>query len=81
MAEIGCILCIHLGLGRTPAELHHIRRFGGRRDNAEIIPLCPYHHRGQEGVHHLGHKGFAKHHQIDEFELLALTQKQLNADS
>ena len=69
LADIGCILCRHLGYGPTPAEIHHIRRFGGKRDNAECIPLCPEHHRGNTGVHGLGHKGFEKRYGITEMEL------------
>lgn len=69
LANLGCILCRHLGYGETPAEIHHIRRFGGKRDNAPVIPLCTEHHRGNTGVHGLGHKGFEKRYGITEMEL------------
>lgn len=75
IARMGCILCIHLGLGETPAEIHHIRRFGGKRENAEVIALCPEHHRGNTGVHGLGRKGFEARYGIDEQALLLQTQK------
>lgn len=29
VAEVGCILCHHLGLGATPAHVHHIREGQG----------------------------------------------------
>lgn len=77
VARIGCILCHYLDLGQSPCEIHHIRRFGGRRDNAPVIGLCPEHHRGNTGVHGLGHKGFEKHYGISEHELLDLTTQAL----
>ena len=80
VARLGCVLCYHLGYGESPCEIHHVRRFGGKRANAPVIGLCPEHHRGDTGVHGLGHKGFAKHHQIGEEELLAITERLL-ADS
>ena len=78
VAGIGCILCYHLGHRRTPCEIHHIRRFGGKRDNAPVIGLCPEHHRGNTGVHGLGAKGFEKHYQIGQEELLEMTERLLN---
>jgi hypothetical protein len=74
VANLGCILCCYLNLGKGGGiEIHHIRRFGGKRDNAPVIGLCPEHHRGNKGVHGLGHKGFEKHYGISEHELLDLT--------
>ena len=54
VASIGCILCLHLDRRGTPCEIHHIRRYGMKRDNAPVIGLCPEHHRGNTGVHGLG---------------------------
>lgn len=74
VARLGCILCrVIFKINDTPCEIHHIRRFGGKRDNAPVIGLCPEHHRGNTGVHGLGHKGFAARHGIDEQELLEIT--------
>lgn len=73
VANLGCVLCLHLGFGATPCEIHHIRRFGGKRDNAPVIGLCPEHHRGNTGVHGLGAKGFEKHYGIGQEFLLELT--------
>lgn len=70
LADFGCILCHHLGFGASPSEIHHIRRFGGKRDNAPVIPLCTEHHRGNQGVHGLGHKGFERHYGVSEHDLL-----------
>lgn len=73
VASLGCILCLKLGFGPTPCEIHHIRRFGGKRDNAPVIGLCPEHHRGNTGVHGLGAKGFEKQYGFDQQFLLDLT--------
>ena len=79
IAELGCSLCRHLGHEGTPAEIHHIRRFGGKRANAPVIGLCPEHHRGNTGVHGLGAKGFEKHYQIGQEDLLEMTEKLLES--
>jgi len=72
LADLGCILCIYLGYGEgSPAEIHHIRR-AGKRSDAPVIPLCPEHHRGNTGIHGLGRKGFEKHYQITEYDLLEI---------
>jgi hypothetical protein len=81
VAELGCSLCRHLQLGETPAELHHIRR-AGRRSDAPVIGLCPYHHRGSNtSIHGMGRKRFEREYLITEEELLAQTEKILNASS
>ena len=80
VARLGCSLCRHLGYGETPCEIHHIRRFG-KRENAEIIGLCPEHHRGNTGVHGLGRKGFESRYGIDEQTLLHKTLELLGIDS
>ena len=69
IARLGCSLCRHQGNEGTPAELHHIRR-GGKRSNAPVIPLCPYHHRGANtSIHGMGRKRFEREYGITE-ELL-----------
>lgn len=78
VADLGCILCRHLGYGETPCEIHHIRRYGGRRDNSPVIGLCREHHRGDTGVHGLGAKQFEKTYAITQFELLEATTNLLN---
>jgi hypothetical protein len=73
VAEIGCILCKHLNLGETPAELHHPRTgigAGRRASHMDVIPLCPEHHRGNSGLHGMGRKAFEKYYGIEELELL-----------
>jgi hypothetical protein len=80
IARLGCILCLHLKLGTTECEIHHIRRFGGKRENAKVIGLCPEHHRGNTGVHGLGRKGFESRYGIDEQTLLHKTLELLGID-
>jgi hypothetical protein len=75
LARLGCSLCRHLGYGETPCEIHHIRRYGGKRKLAEVIGLCPEHHRGNTGIHGLGRKGFFNHYGIDEDYLLDKTKE------
>jgi Recombination enhancement, RecA-dependent nuclease len=74
LARLGCILCKCNGIRETddsPTEMHHIRRFGGKRKNAPVIPLCAYHHRlGDSSIHQLGHKGFIKYWGFSEEYLL-----------
>jgi hypothetical protein len=72
VAELGCLVCKRLGQEGTPAELHHIRsgQGWGRASNYHVVGLCPFHHRGNEGVHGLGTKGFPKHYGFTERDLL-----------
>ena len=77
VARLGCILCRQYGIKDTPAEIHHIRRFGGLRANTEVIPLCPEHHRGNTGVHGLGAKGFERRYNLTQEDLLTFTERLL----
>lgn len=80
VARLGCILCkIVLGYDDTPCEIHHIRRYGGKRSLAPIIGLCPEHHRGNSGIHTLGKK-FETRYEIDEQTLLERTLELLNVN-
>jgi len=84
VAELGCAICRRMGYPGTPAELHHRRGGQGlsnRSSNWEVIPLCPRHHRGADGVHGLGTRGFAKHWGFDEADLLADTRRLLGLEA
>lgn len=73
LAELGCMVCRRLYGPHAPApvELHHLRTGGWGKGNYQtLIPLCPSHHRGMEGVHGLGTKGFVKHYGFDQQDLL-----------
>lgn len=74
VAELGCMACRKLWAIFTPeVQLHH-QRGGmggwGKGDYRTLIPLCHAHHLGNEGVHGLGTKGFAKHYGFDELDML-----------
>lgn len=76
VADLGCVLCDHLGLGQTPAEIHHLRDGQGmaqRSSHFLTVPLCPEHHRGSSGLHGLGEKGFYTRYRLDELDLLSMT--------
>jgi hypothetical protein len=46
VAELGCIVCkIHEGT-YTPAEIHHIDGKTKPRAHFNVLPLCYWHHRG-----------------------------------
>ena len=73
IAQLGCSLCRHQGFEGTPAELHHIRRTG-RRSDAPVIPLCPYHHRWPNtSIHGMGRRRFEAEYDVTEESLLAET--------
>lgn len=81
MADFGCYLCFHLGYGTgTPAEIHHIRRTS-KRSNAPAIPLCPEHHRGNNGIHGMGRKAFEKRYAITEEDMLDRINAKLNLEN
>lgn len=69
--SLGCIVCVILHLGRTPAQFHHVRtKKDMRRDNYRGIPLCGYHHLD-------GPPGHAVHNGKKSFEAKFGTQEEL----
>jgi len=74
LARLGCILCKQLGVREvedSPTEMHHVRRFGGKRSLAPVIPLCATHHRlGDSSVHQLGAKGFSAYWGLTQEDLV-----------
>jgi hypothetical protein len=82
IAELGCILCSEvLGIEGTPAELHHVRRYGAKRATSPILPLCPEHHRlGNDSLHHLGVCHFERKWKISCEELLEQVSQKLGKD-
>ena len=82
IAELGCILCSEiLGFEGTPSELHHVRRYGAKRATSPILPLCPEHHRGNDGIHGLGVKGFERKYEISYEKLLERVNQKLGKDA
>ncbi|TMS58944.1 hypothetical protein MW7_007240 [Imbroritus primus] len=82
VAELGCVLCRHLGLGATPAIVHHQRTGQGkmRASHYRTAPLCPFHHQGSgHGVHDMGRPQFQDTYGISEVELVEQTRRELAA--
>ena len=77
VAGLGCAVCRRLGLGETPALIHHPRAGIGKGmkcSNYDTIPLCLEHHVGETGVHTLGLKGLF-------FEMYGFTEQDLQIDT
>ena len=76
VARVPCVLCRHMGLGDTPALVHHMKLGTGASDRASdmlTIALCPEHHVGKTGVHTLKEKGLRLRYGLSEIDLLAMT--------
>ena len=74
LAQLGCMVCrrIHGPHDPGPVELHHLRTGGwGKGNFMTLIPLCVFHHRGNQGVHGLGTRGFSKFYGFDQQDLLS----------
>lgn len=82
VARLGCILCRQLQvkeISDSPTEIHHVRRFGGKRSLAEVVGLCAHHHRlGDNSYHALGAKGFTRYWGISPEELIEKTKELLS---
>lgn len=72
VAALPCVLCSSLGLGQSPAEVHHLFDTASRSDYL-TVPLCPAHHRGPNGFHGLGARAFERRYNVTETKLLAWT--------
>jgi hypothetical protein len=85
LSRLGCILCKQIdirNLDDSPVEMHHVRRFGGKRELAPVIPLCAIHHRlGDSAIHNLGHKGFEKYWGFSEEDLLERLNEQIRTEN
>ena len=75
--EIGCVVCLHIGEGRTPAAIHHIESIRDGLSDYAIVPLCHYHHQGPEGLHGLRRRGFEMRYKLTEIDLLAMVNREL----
>lgn len=50
--SLGCCVC----QAKNP-EIHHCKTgAGGRKNHELVIPLCRFHHRGEQGVHTLSRR-------------------------
>ena len=80
VARIGCIICAHMGMGETPAVVHHLEEETGaaqRQDDFLTIPLCPEHHVGPSGVHKLKKDGIYRRYKASELDFLAMTLRRV----
>ena len=71
VAELGCVVCRNIGVGYSPAEIHHLRKdcgTGQRSSHKRSIPLCPQHHRnGGYGVAiHAGQRKWEENYGTEE---------------
>lgn len=84
VAQVGCIVCSDcLGIGGTPAEVHHLKAGGGslRASHFDTMPLCREHHRGDSGIHMLGQQRFAERYGVTELELLQRFRARMGTDA
>lgn len=50
--DLGCIIC-----GARWPHIHHaLTGAGGRKDHMKVLPLCHYHHQGEQGIHTLSRR-------------------------
>ena len=73
LSLLGCALCHHIHGAHEPGpvELHHLRSGGwGKGSYLTLIPLCFNHHRGAEGIHHIGTKLWERDFGVTQQQLL-----------
>jgi hypothetical protein len=71
-----------MGLGDTPAQVHHLKFGSGASDRQShflTLALCPEHHTGPSGVHTLKEHGLYLRYRCSELDLLADTIQALSA--
>ena len=80
VARVPCVLCKHMGLGDTPALVHHLKYGTGASDRASdflTIAVCQEHHVGKSGIHTLKEKGLRLRYNLSELDLLSMTLEAL----
>jgi hypothetical protein len=75
LVEFGCVVCMR------PPEIHHLIGYkysslSKKADDSNTIPLCVEHHRGSQGIHHLGMRPWEKVYGTQE-HLLNIVNKHL----
>ena len=76
--DLGCIICKEMGLGKTPAAIHHVESIRDGLSEYAVIPLCYDHHQGPEGVHGLRRKVFEMRYRLTDVDMLALVNRALH---
>ena len=75
IVRIGCICCVRMGWGQTPAEVHHMLEGGRKLGHMWTIPLCMSHHRAG-----LNNKQIvSRDHNQRRFEARYGTERELHA--
>lgn len=64
--EFGCII---KGCDNPPHIHHALTGAGGRKNHRKVLPLCHYHHQGDEGLHTLSRRVWEEKYGTEE-ELL-----------
>ncbi|WP_422110732.1 Ref family recombination enhancement nuclease [Burkholderia multivorans] len=80
VAALGCAVCRRLGLGDTPAIVHHQRtgQGWGRASHYRTVGLCPAHHQHSGfGVHDMGRAQFEEMYGFSEVDLIEETRRTL----
>jgi hypothetical protein len=78
IGEMSCIACELLSMGRTEAQIHHIREGRIARNHFLTIPLCPPHHTGTTASVHMAKPALMRQLGVSsEFDLLALVLEKL----
>lgn len=70
VASLGCLIT------GGPAEIHHVRRYGEKRNHFKTAPLSYEYHRGSEGIHTLGKKEWERRYMTQD-DLLRKTAERL----
>jgi hypothetical protein len=80
--DLSCIVRVgHYKICGSPAAIHHTGTgAGGRKDNMKVIPICHYHHQGDQGIHTIGRKAWEKLYGTEE-ELLNKVNKLLGIEN
>lgn len=69
-----CVVCEHIGMGESPAQVHHL--FSAHRRNDWLVaPVCPAHHTGPDGIHGLHRVPFHERFQLYDEDMMANTIK------
>lgn len=80
LAQMCCVICerLHGEHEGGNVELHHLRKGGwGKGDYKTLIPLCVNHHRGAQGIHHMGTKAWERQFAVSQEELLETVQSRI----
>jgi hypothetical protein len=71
---LGCIATRHdIPCGRQAAIHHCETGMGGRKNHDKVIPLCHFHHQGEQGIHTIGRKAWQEKYRTEQ-ELMALLE-------